>query len=704
MKPAAAPAPAATATPATTAARRPPITSRTAAASDGPLAAPAGWPDITDELAEVRFLLLQGFEDEAATMLVALRTRFEGHPDLLEVAAEAAPPPPVDPAERRRRDQAVTVRTEPVAAAAAAAAADADRVAADRGQGAQPGPDASAPSTTPRSTPAVKPTPSRVVGSTTAPTVTIAVSDEPPATDPAAPPNVVRAPMPAMGRNAQRVPPRGLTIRSEAIEGGSDSSPTINESSQTLVAQSRAPRAPDPASLVAVSPLDRPTPSAADSVSETIEFDVDAELEAAEGAAGSSATVSGMGESSSTLAYDDDVSDTIVDLEFEHLDRTVVSRGPPAPPSFDDEPSTSSGAAAAPTPQATSEGTVIARAPSKPAPYRAQQDDDDRPTTNASSSRVQSAQPAEAPTRTTVVPTTTDRPPVPAPFGGVPPPGSTLVPGTTPPAGGFPQDENLVTVALPTLTEASLATPQTPAVTGQTAPQAVVPTSDAAPGPSGRDDGGRGRGRGRGRKEPRTGGVRLVMLGARGESVAERTIEAGAALDLGRDGNQPWSDDTFIEPMHARFTATPSGVSVDELVPTGAVFLRIQGRRPLHEDDQVRVGQSLLSYRRPQAEESSGPWGSVVMHIAPDGDMLQIPLGNAGVTVGREFGEITLPGDTFVSSTHCRVVTAPGTDGGIFIEDLDSSNGTYVRLRAGERLEVGQCVLIGQTQFVIRKR
>ena len=216
---------------------------------------------------------------------------------------------------------------------------------------------------------------------------------------------------------------------------------------------------------------------------------------------------------------------------------------------------------------------------------------------NASSSRVESAQ-AEAPTRTTVVPTTTDRPPVPAPFGGVPPPGSTLVPGTTPPAGGFPQDENLATVALPTLTEASLATPPTPAVTGQTAPQAVVPTSDAAPAPSGRGRGGRGR------KEPRAGGVRLVMLGARGESVAERTIEAGAALDLGREGNQPWSDDTFIEPMHARFTATPGGVAVDELVPTGAVFLRIQGRRPLHEDDQVRVGQSLFSYRRPQAEES----------------------------------------------------------------------------------------------------
>jgi hypothetical protein len=510
--------------------------------------------------------------------------------------------------------------------------------------------------------------------------------------------------MPPMSRNAQRVPPRGLTIRSEAVEA--PESPA--ESAPTLVPQARVP---DPANLVAVSPLDRPSPSAADSVSETIEFDVDAEMDGAE-ATGVSSTISGLRieEGSSTMSFDD-ASETIVDLEFDRLDRTVVSRGPPAPPVFDDAPAETP--PVRPVPESTSEGTVIARVPSRPAPYRGGDVDDDRPTTSAPF-RVDTAPPSAAPSRTTVVPTEVDRPPTPAPFGGVPPPGSTLVPGTTPPAGGFSEADDIATVALPQVTDAMAPSPtQTPAVTGLTAPHAVVSAQAETPAPAptpAATASPRGSGRGRGRKDTRAAGVRLVMLGARGEAVAERTIEAGTTFDLGRDGNQPWSDDTFIEPIHARFIAAQNGVSVEELVPTGAVFLRIQGRRPLREDDQVRVGQSLLSYRRPQAEPTQspelwGPWGSVVMHIAPGGEVVQIPLGNAGVTVGREFGEITLAGDTFVSSTHCRVVTGVAADQpGVFIEDLESSNGTYVRLRPGERVEVGQCVLIGQTQFVIRKR
>ncbi len=473
---------------------------------------------------------------------------------------------------------------------------------------------------------------------------------------------------------------------------------------------SSSARLVDPASLIAVSPLDRPSPSPADSASETLEFDVDAEFADEQDYPAALSTAQGVGfpPASSTMNFEDS-GETFVDLEFERLDRTVVSRAPPAPPVFDDEPTTGSGASLTPEPAQsppveTSQGTVIARAPSRPAPWT--------PESAGRDAGRQSGGPGSGESRRTVIPAQTDRPSVPAPFEGVPPPGSTLVPGTTPPAGGFGDDDEehdeASTIAMPAVTDAVMASLQAvpspssprraPAVTGLTAPQSAVAAAEVvAVAPP------RSPGRGRARKDGRqTGGVRIVMLGARGEPVAERTIEAGGFLDLGSMGSEPWSDDAFIEPTHARFSVADGGVRVDELVPMGAVFLRIQGSRPLREDDQVRVGQSLLSYRRPQhGDPTSGPWGSVVMQVAPDGATHVIPLGNAGVTVGREFGEITLPGDTFVSSTHCRVITAAD---GIHIEDLDSSNGTYVRMRSGERMEIGQCVLIGQTQFVVRKR
>jgi predicted component of type VI protein secretion system len=247
-----------------------------------------------------------------------------------------------------------------------------------------------------------------------------------------------------------------------------------------------------------------------------------------------------------------------------------------------------------------------------------------------------------------------------------------------------------------------------PSITGLTMPpgSGLTPVSSASdlevvttlqrPRPNDEPRGGR---RGRGRKS-RPAGVRVIMLGNRGEAVAERTIESGTSFDLGRDGEQPWSDDAFIEPAHVRLTVGDDGIRIDELVPTGAVFVRVQARMRMRDGDQLRVGQSLVAYDRAQNDPQAGRYGRLVLHV-PDGAISVLPLGEAGVLIGRELGDVTLPNDTFVSSSHCRI----GCDReGVFVEDLESSNGTYLRIRSGESITTGQSMLVGQTQFVLRAR
>jgi FHA domain-containing protein len=70
------------------------------------------------------------------------------------------------------------------------------------------------------------------------------------------------------------------------------------------------------------------------------------------------------------------------------------------------------------------------------------------------------------------------------------------------------------------------------------------------------------------------------------------------------------------------------------------------------------------------------------------------------VTIGRAPGcSVALADDTFVSQLHARVYVR---DGQPFVEDLGSTNGTYLnqsrltktmRLRRGDRLQIGQTVL-----------
>ena len=60
--------------------------------------------------------------------------------------------------------------------------------------------------------------------------------------------------------------------------------------------------------------------------------------------------------------------------------------------------------------------------------------------------------------------------------------------------------------------------------------------------------------------------------------------------------------------------------------------------------------------------------------------------------VGREEGSILLVNDPYVSPRHARLQFREGR---FFIRDLESVNGVYVRLRAPERLQHADLVLVG---------
>jgi hypothetical protein len=69
------------------------------------------------------------------------------------------------------------------------------------------------------------------------------------------------------------------------------------------------------------------------------------------------------------------------------------------------------------------------------------------------------------------------------------------------------------------------------------------------------------------------------------------------------------------------------------------------------------------------------------------------------ITIGRASScTIMIPDDTFVSQLHARLYRAP--DGAVVVEDLGSTNGSYVnggRIGAPQRLDKGDRLQIGST-------
>jgi hypothetical protein len=70
-----------------------------------------------------------------------------------------------------------------------------------------------------------------------------------------------------------------------------------------------------------------------------------------------------------------------------------------------------------------------------------------------------------------------------------------------------------------------------------------------------------------------------------------------------------------------------------------------------------------------------------------------------GATMGRADGAEIPIDDPFASSVHARIFPRGQF---MYIEDMGSTNGTYLngrRLRAAERLKVGDTVRIGETEY-----
>jgi len=93
---------------------------------------------------------------------------------------------------------------------------------------------------------------------------------------------------------------------------------------------------------------------------------------------------------------------------------------------------------------------------------------------------------------------------------------------------------------------------------------------------------------------------------------------------------------------------------------------------------------------------------SITIATGPDALVgTSLPL-TATLVIGRAHGNDITVSDDLVSSTHARI--APLPEGGAMIEDLNSTNGTYVdgkRIGSPRKLKAGDRIGIGKLEMVV---
>jgi pSer/pThr/pTyr-binding forkhead associated (FHA) protein len=177
---------------------------------------------------------------------------------------------------------------------------------------------------------------------------------------------------------------------------------------------------------------------------------------------------------------------------------------------------------------------------------------------------------------------------------------------------------------------------------------------------------------------------------------------------LGRSFGPVFENDGYLSPVHAMLDLrAPNGV-VRDLESLNGVFVKMTGEEELQSGQIIRIGQELLRYEiiptpEPTADGTElmgspnpGFWGKLTVIIGRDITGAAFPLLGESVTLGRERGEINFPDDGYVSGLHARVTLR---DGRVYLADLGSSNGTFVKVNGERAIGHDSFVLLGQQLF-----
>jgi pSer/pThr/pTyr-binding forkhead associated (FHA) protein len=208
---------------------------------------------------------------------------------------------------------------------------------------------------------------------------------------------------------------------------------------------------------------------------------------------------------------------------------------------------------------------------------------------------------------------------------------------------------------------------------------------------------------------PVASAVRLVLIRPDGSEGGTFSLSEGTTR-VGRSTGPLFANDAYLSPQHATFTVRGTSVSIRDDNSLNGVYLRVAAQAPidLNNGDVFRVGQEILRYdaygavqpegdgTERQGAQIEGLVGRISLMIGRDTTGNAFPIPVTGLFLGRERGDILFPEDGYVSGLHAQLAW----DGAkLTLTDLNSSNGTYTRVRGERALQSGDLLLMGQQLF-----
>ena len=174
----------------------------------------------------------------------------------------------------------------------------------------------------------------------------------------------------------------------------------------------------------------------------------------------------------------------------------------------------------------------------------------------------------------------------------------------------------------------------------------------------------------------------------------EHPLKAHSVTTIGRkDCDLTYPEDSLLSDKHASISHTEEGWFLRDDGSTTGVFLQATEARqlPVEPGDLVRLGKQFLLFM-----QSNGGYGFIHYdHTGKEIGRHKIPEKN--VVLGRQAPDFTLDAqDRSLSRRHLAIYPREGK---LFIKDLKSVNGTFLKVRSAVKLEHGDKFRVGRQTF-----
>ena len=205
------------------------------------------------------------------------------------------------------------------------------------------------------------------------------------------------------------------------------------------------------------------------------------------------------------------------------------------------------------------------------------------------------------------------------------------------------------------------------------------------------------------------GTLRITVAAGPCPSGLSFTLSGGEHMIGRNEGDVLLTEDMSVSPLHASVKGTGDTWSLSDAGSTNGIWQKVAGPVALSGGELFRVGRQLFRFE-PLAG-SQGPVTDDGTHFFASPPrrgtfrVLQILEGGVAgqasttsgdeLTIGVQGTSISFSADNTLSGRHARIVAR---DGGFFLEDLGSTNGTWLKVNGTTEITgAGGAFFLGDT-------